>query len=652
MSKAERAAQHGEDPVAQAARRRIWPLALFVGSVYLLARHTHAHWLDLAWSVRDVADGQWSPDATHARLWLDAAALPLAALASALGLQVVRGGWRWPVAVALAGLGLTGSGLLPGLGAGLPLAALLLAGALAADVLGPPLHPARVLRWGLGAALGCSVLWWAGRLPDLGLAPALLGSASLGLLWTGLALPALRDLGLLMFSLCAAVALLGQTPGSLRGGAERGLVFAGLSLGTALVFTLVVGGTSALLETHSSFFPSVAAAALVAAGLDPARHLLARSVRQLLYGERDDPSAVMQQVARHLEGGQETGGAARRDTIEAALREAALALRLPALSLDLARGERLGYSEARPAAGVPQEVGLLVAGGERLGVVRATARGAHEAFTAAELRLLAGLSRQFAAAVHAWQLAEDLQTSQLATIRAGEEERRRLRRDLHDGLGPSLSGLGLKLEAASVVLAHAPQQAAVTLDGLKADVRECVADVRRLVHDLRPPKLDDLGLIGALEDLLSGAERAGLDARLEVRGPLPPLAAAVEVAVYRIAQEAVTNVIRHARAGRVLLRLEHDGHTLTLECLDDGAGLPAVREPGVGSRSMRERAGALSGQLEWSSGTAAEFGAGAALPPGLPPPGPLPAGRPPPVGTRVCARLPLGPAVLRGGVGG
>ena len=230
-------------------------------------------------------------------------------------------------------------------------------------------------------------------------------------------------------------------------------------------------------------------------------------------------------------------------------------------------------------------------------------RREREAFSKAEWALLEGVARQLAVSAHAWHLAGQLQASQDHLIRAGEEERRRLRRDLHDGLGPSLAGLGLKLEAARMLLGRSPERAAEHLSALRVEVQESVSEVRRLVHDLRPPKLDDLGLIGALEEVLAGARQAGLAATLEVDA-LPPLGAALEVAVYRIAQEALTNVMKHARASQVTLRLESVAGELILECRDNGVGLPEVREPGVGSRSMRERAGALSGTLELAAGPA------------------------------------------------
>jgi len=135
-------------------------------------------------------------------------------------------------------------------------------------------------------------------------------------------------------------------------------------------------------------------------------------------------------------------------------------------------------------------------------------------------------------------------------------------------------------------------------------VQESVNEVRRLVHDLRPPKLDDLGLMGALEELLRGAQDAGLMTRFERPSALPTLPAAVEVALYRIAQEALTNVQKHARAAHVRLSLALEGPLLLLELEDDGVGLPEIRTPGVGSQSMRERAEALSGTLELQRGEA------------------------------------------------
>ncbi|GGR33631.1 hypothetical protein GCM10008957_49850 [Deinococcus ruber] len=582
------------------------PALLLLAGVVVVNTSLHAHWLDLVWNVRNVDDTRWPAAFTRARLWLDGAQPLLGALGAALLWRAYER--RWWVVLAVLGLGVLDSQLWtpPGGAAGpfivcvplLVLGTALLLGWQRRHTSSPPLSP--LLLWGYAAALICSLVWNLGAAaPD---------PANTPLLWNELIRPSLRDLGMVVLVLCSALVVLEGSPGALRGSVMRGLVFFGLSLGTALVFTLVVGGLGALLHTQNSFWPSILAAALVAAGIDPARTALSRSVRRLLYGERDDPYAVMQRLSVQLEG--PLGRTSLEAGLQDALREVAQTLRLPALTLRFSDTETLSYGAALSygtlPAGAQTETLALIAQGERLGSLEVARRSPREAFTRSELALLEGVARQLASAAHALQLADQLQTSQQELLRAGEEERRRLRRDLHDGLGPSLAGLGLKLEVARILLGRSPEAAAAHLDTLKAEVQESVNEVRRLVHDLRPPKLDDLGLAGALEDLLGGVRQAGLTARLELGESLPALGAALEVAVYRIAQEALTNIMKHARASEVIVRLEtvrqeQGGDTLLLSVQDNGVGLPDVREPGVGSRSMRERAGALSGTLELSS---------------------------------------------------
>ena len=218
-------------------------------------------------------------------------------------------------------------------------------------------------------------------------------------------------------------------------------------------------------------------------------------------------------------------------------------------------------------------------------------------------------------------------------MNAREEERRRLRRDLHDGLGPTLGSLTLGLDVSLKLLKSDLPEAENLLHHLKAQTQDAVADIRRLVYGLRPPALDDLGLVSAIrqqasnhgylaDDLPGGAagetdRKDGLIFLVEAPKTLPPLPAAVEVACYRIAQEAITNVTRHARASSCRIYLSHDAinSELRLEVIDDGIGLPEDRHAGVGLSSMAERAEELGGTLSV---------------------GPVPTG-----GTRVVARLPL-----------
>jgi signal transduction histidine kinase len=210
-------------------------------------------------------------------------------------------------------------------------------------------------------------------------------------------------------------------------------------------------------------------------------------------------------------------------------------------------------------------------------------------------QLLGDLVRQAAAAARTWHLAEELQDSRERLVVAREEERRRIRRDLHDGLGPALSGVVFQLESARLLLDRDPAQARRHVEESTTQVQDLVADVRRLVHDLRPPALDDLGLEGALHQLASRC--GGLDVTVDATG-LGPLPAAVEVAAYRIAAEAMTNVVRHARAARASVRVRRESGILLVEVSDDGVGIPAEREVGVGLSSLRERAAELGGRTE------------------------------------------------------
>ena len=179
-----------------------------------------------------------------------------------------------------------------------------------------------------------------------------------------------------------------------------------------------------------------------------------------------------------------------------------------------------------------------------------------------------------------------------------EDDRRRIRRDLHDGLGPSLSGVVYQLESARLLVDKDPSAAKATIGSLSEHVQEVVADVRRLVHDLRPPALDDRGLVGALTQRAEQVTTTGGPAVTVEAGNLGALPAAVEVAAYRIVNEALTNVVRHAGASRVAVRLVVDDKALLAEVADDGSGIAPDAQVGVGLVSLRERAAELGGRSE------------------------------------------------------
>jgi signal transduction histidine kinase len=217
-----------------------------------------------------------------------------------------------------------------------------------------------------------------------------------------------------------------------------------------------------------------------------------------------------------------------------------------------------------------------------------------ERWTATDRRFLQDLAPQIGVAVHAVRLTADLQRSRERLVTAREEERRRLRRDLHDGLGPQLSSQTLTLTAARKLLRDDPDAAEQLLLDATTHAQEAIADIRRLVYVLRPPALDDLGLCAAIQELLHQYRSSGVTLMLDAPSLLPALPAAVEVACYRIAQEALTNVIRHANAHTCIVHLRAENE-LILEVRDDGQGLAPMYQRGIGLTSMRERAEELGG---------------------------------------------------------
>jgi signal transduction histidine kinase len=195
------------------------------------------------------------------------------------------------------------------------------------------------------------------------------------------------------------------------------------------------------------------------------------------------------------------------------------------------------------------------------------------------------------------QANTELQSSREGLVSAREEERRRLRRDLHDGVGPQLAALMLELETASDLVSDNPEASAL-MAKLSKRAREIVSDVRHSVHALRPPALDELGLVEALREGAIQYGTAGLRVSVENPEELSHLPAAVEVACYRIVQEALANVVRHARASHCSIRIRLDEETcdLSVEVEDDGRGIRAEDRAGVGMSSMRERTEELGGR--------------------------------------------------------
>jgi signal transduction histidine kinase len=384
---------------------------------------------------------------------------------------------------------------------------------------------------------------------------------------------------------------------------NRTLVYGGLTASIVTIYVLSVGVIGTLIQSGFAGLGSVLTTGLVALVVQPLRDRLQRGVNRLMYGERDDPVTVLGRLGQKLE------AVISPEALLPALAETvAQALKLPYAAIDLSSGEGGTETVAYPAGPPPpgELIDLpLVHQGEMLGRLRVAPRAPGEPFSPLDRHLLDNIARQAGLAVHAVGLTRELQRARQRSVAALEEERRRLRRDLHDGLGPALASQGLKLAAIKQHIQGQAPAALALIDNVLAQNHDTVADVRRLVYGLRPPALDERGLPEAIRDHLGQTAAGQLQITVhDLPAGTPPLPAAVEVAAYRIALEALTNVLRHARARQAAVRfaLAEAPPALQLEIEDDGSGLPEGLRAGVGLRSMRERAEELGGHLRVAPG--------------------------------------------------
>ncbi|MGH3263448.1 MAG: HAMP domain-containing sensor histidine kinase [Trebonia sp.] len=196
------------------------------------------------------------------------------------------------------------------------------------------------------------------------------------------------------------------------------------------------------------------------------------------------------------------------------------------------------------------------------------------------------------------RLEQERRESSARALAAQEQERLRIARELHDEIGQTLTAVALRAEHAS---ARSDADGA-ELAALAAIVQQTLQDVRRISRELRPEALDELGLVNALIALCSRVtEQSGVHVQRRLEGAPSALPADLELAVYRIAQEALTNAIRHSGAAEIAVSLSRDGDELVLTVGDSGCGLPEAVVEGGGLRGMRERAMLIGGHLQIDS---------------------------------------------------
>jgi signal transduction histidine kinase len=377
----------------------------------------------------------------------------------------------------------------------------------------------------------------------------------------------------------------------LRTAVNRSLLWLTLSAVVAGAYAVVIAGVGALLHVGGATWLPWAAAAVVAVTFAPLRDGLQRAVNRLTYGRWDEPYDVLAALGQRLEGSADV----ERLLADVATELAGLGLR--DVVVQDTDGRVLAGESGSPDGDLVDIP--LSAYGRPVGTLRY--RPPTAALRARDARLLDDLAGHLGGVVHAHRLTTDLERARESLVLAREEERRRLRRDLHDGLGPALAGHLLRLDVLAGKLGpRSPARA--DAESLREDLRATVLEVRRVVEGLRPPALDELGLAGALAHVvqrLTAGTRVVADLRVD---DLPPLAAAVEVATFRIVSEAVTNVVRHAAAQHCEVDVAVSGGVLRIRVSDDGRGPDgqASGPAGNGLQTMRERAEELRGALRVS----------------------------------------------------
>lgn len=380
---------------------------------------------------------------------------------------------------------------------------------------------------------------------------------------------------------------------------RRTALYAGVTAVAAGLYVAVVAVFAAVLQDGVGRGPIVATG-VVAVSFQPARTMVQRVLDRRVFGDRDEPYRALAGLTRQL------GSESRGDGLAIVAEAVRASLQLPAVRIELTDDHDDSIVAAAAAGnrgGGPDERVPILYEGRTVAWLVATLPAGETHLGGDERRLLDDLATAAGAVVQATLLADDLARSRDHLVRAREEERRRLRHDLHDGLGPTLASVALGLDAAASRLADDPELAALLHD-LDRALQEAIVDIRRLVQGLRPPALDDLGLVPALREqareLIARTRATGAARWLSIEVvadvPFPPMAAAVEVAAFRIAVEAMTNVIRHSGASVCTVRLEASTD-LRVTVEDDGSGLDPQRPAGIGLESMRNRAEELGGAL-------------------------------------------------------
>lgn len=425
--------------------------------------------------------------------------------------------------------------------------------------------------------------------------------------WINLiALPIIMIISVVPLPVALAMAIINERLWHVDIVINRTLVYAAVTAIILMTYVFVIGLLSHVFDDGDNLLISLLATGTVALSFQVMRQSVQQGVNRLMFGQRDEPQAILMNLSQQIQ-----SAIMPEDLLGVSTSTIGKSMRVPYVAITIRHGEDIVTQAEYGTNGSPTQSFELVHQNEAVGELVIGQRSPGETLNRADQVVLEGIAQQLGAVVYAVRLQSDLQSARERLVITREEERRRLRRDLHDGLGPALASLPLKVDAAVDLLEHDRSTSVRLLGEVKRQAQQLVADVRQVVNDLRPPALDELGLVEALRGALTQLRTHPDDLQILLSGDdsLPNLPAAVEAATYRIVMEAVTNVIKHARAQHCWITLQSAAHPpqmqITVE--DDGVGLPQSVVPNVGLHSMRERAEELGGtfqlQTRLSSGT-------------------------------------------------
>lgn len=397
---------------------------------------------------------------------------------------------------------------------------------------------------------------------------------------------------------------------------NRTILYGILTLSIILLYSVLVLYLSSLFKTEGNFIISLFATAIVAILFSPIKERLQRVVNLVMKGRHDDPYAVLKELGNYL-----VKPLAPEEVLKVVAETIKDALRLPYVGILIRVNDMEKLAAVTGKVVFDEHFFPIVNGGEELGRVMVSSRSPEEAFSSEDMRLLNVLLQQSGPIVQnvkmTWGmqlLAHDLQESREKLVLAREEERLQMRRNLHDDLAPRLLSLSFNVAAAEQYIKKCPDQAIKLLGDLRSVIRTTVDEIRTMVHDLRPPTLDEFGLLGAIRARMEDVQKTvaqeeegtstctySLQIKLNAPEQLPDLPAAIEVAAYRIITEALVNVVKHAKASQCVINItSNSGDSFIIEVTDDGIGLPAHIKPsgsgGIGLKSIRERTEELGGR--------------------------------------------------------